>query len=220
MNLTPIVNQLRAYAPSFGKRVASAADYDPQAAASTSMKRPCAYVVFDGLELEESPNSQKVRQVIRESFSVFVEIDMGKGDERGAALVPEIHRLRKEIFRSLIGFRPDDECDPIQAKSVQIDSFNRSVAIVVFEFFTEYMVGRYVKGQDPETWQEAEIAGLKPFDGMDVDVDVIDPIADPNLKKPGPDGRVEFQFSVETNDENASSQTPKRPDRSRSRPQG
>ena len=61
MNLTPIVNQLRAYAPSFGKRVASAADYDPQAAASTSMKRPCAYVVFDGLELEESPNSQKVR---------------------------------------------------------------------------------------------------------------------------------------------------------------
>ena len=131
MNLTPIVNQLRAYAPSFGKRVASAADYDPQAAASTSMKRPCAYVVFDGLELEESPNSQKVRQVIRESFSVFVEIDMGKGDERGAALVPEIHRLRKEIFRSLIGFRPDDECDPIQAKSVQIDSFNRSVAIVV-----------------------------------------------------------------------------------------
>ena len=55
--------------------------------------------------------------------------------------------------------------------------------------------------QPAETWQEAQVDGLKPFEGMDIDVDVIDPIAQP---RPGPDGRIEFKTHVEFKDEEAS----------------
>lgn len=61
-------------------------------------------------------------------------------------------------------------------------------------FFAEFQLGRNLASQPAESWHERELDGLSSFTGATVRVDAIDP-ADPNLKRPGPDGRVELTFS-------------------------
>ena len=63
-------------------------------------------------------------------------------------------------------------------------------------FFAEFQLGRNLPSQPAETWHERELDGLPSLTGVTVRVDAIDP-ADPNLKKPGPDGRLELTFSGE-----------------------
>lgn len=75
---------------------------------------------------------------------------------------------------------------------------NRSKAVYRFRFYTEFQLGRneVAYGQPPapaETWQELEIDGLPPLEGVDMDVDFVDVMVDPNLSPKGPDGRIEIK---------------------------
>ena len=64
----------------------------------------------------------------------------------------------------------------------------------IFQHFRRPQLGRNLASQPAESWHERELDGLSSFSGATVRVDAIDP-ADPNLKRPGPDGRVELTFS-------------------------
>ena len=193
MKLSAVVTQLKKYAKIFEGRVASAAAYDTVSSQTVNFKRPSGFVVFDGYDFEESRNpAGKIVQTVRQTFYLYVELSTKS--ERGSELLDSIDELRKSVFLAIMGFRPDDECDPIQCKTISIDSINREMTVVAFEFFTEFSVGNRGKGDPAETWQDAVIDGLQPLGGIDFNVDVIDPVADP---RPGPDGRIEAQFSTE-----------------------
>ena len=65
-----------------------------------------------------------------------------------------------------------------------------------FSFEAAFQLGRNRASDPAETWEEFELDGLPALEGVDINVDFIDP-ADSNLQRPGPDGRVEATFSVE-----------------------
>ena len=86
--------------------------------------------------------------------------------------------------------------DPIGYAGGEAVVINRARVIYRFSFTAEFQLGRNRQSEPAETWIEHELDGLPPLVGLDVRVDFIDP-ADPNLQRPGPDGRVEAIFSVE-----------------------
>ncbi|QBH21315.1 hypothetical protein EYC51_03430 [Alcaligenes faecalis] len=118
-------------------------------------------------------------------------------NERGDATADALHDLRAEVWRALLGWRPGDEYEPIEYEGGEIIDMNRAVTYYGMTFSAELTVG-YSNGLPsdaiPQTWQEYELAQLPPLKRLNISVDVIDPIADPNLQKPGPDGRVEFKL--------------------------
>lgn len=200
MKLSPIVKQIRQYVPIFNGRVAASLNYE-LGAESTQMPRPCAYVSFDSSEFEQSPRNGLAIQDETDRFSVFVEIDGKKGDERGQSVADILDTIRSQLFVALVGYEPGAEYEPIQVSAISVFSGNRALIVYRFEFSVGRRVGRANKTQPAETWQEAYLDGLKPLEGMDIDVDVIDPIAQPH---PGPDGRIEFETHVEFDNEKAS----------------
>ncbi|MFC3340686.1 hypothetical protein ACFOEY_19540 [Paracandidimonas soli] len=118
---------------------------------------------------------------------------------RGEHTADLLHLLRAEVWRALIGWTPGAGYEPIEYLSGEVTEMDRSVTYYTLLFSAELTVGHYQgtgDGREPETWQEYELAGLPVLEALDAEVDVIDPIADPNLQKPGPDGRVEFQLGV------------------------
>lgn len=200
MKLSTIVKQIRQYVPIFSGRVATSLSYE-LGAVSTQMTRPCAYVSFDSSDFEEAPKNGLSIQNETDRFSIFVEVDGKKGDERAQMAVDVLDEIRRQLFLALIGFEPAPEYEPIQASAISTFDGNRALVVFRFEFSVGRRVGRASRTQPAETWQEAQVDGLKPFEGMDIDVDVIDPIAQP---RPGPDGRIEFETHVEFEDEKAS----------------
>lgn len=108
----------------------------------------------------------------------------------------QLHDLRAELWRALVGFKPGAEYNPIQYDGGELVSFDATRLLYRLRFFAEFQLGRNLPGQPAETWHERELDGLPSFTGVTVRVDAIDP-ADPNLKKPGPDGRLELTFSGE-----------------------
>lgn len=193
MKLSSIVKQLRQYVPVFNGNVTHCLSYE-LGAVSTHMKKPCAYVSFDSSEFEEMPKNGLATQEETDRFSVFVEVDGKKSDEKGQAAADILDTLRQQLFLALVGYEPGEEYYPIQASAISLFDGNRALVVYRFEFATGRRIGRSSRTQPPETWQEAQLDGLKPLEGIDIDVDVIDPIAQPS---PGPDGRIEFKSHVE-----------------------
>ncbi|MNN99460.1 hypothetical protein D3C81_2191030 [compost metagenome] len=77
-------------------------------------------------------------------------------------------------------------------------SIDRARAVYRFTFRAEWWLGGNTPGEaPPETFEELELAGLPLLESITFNVDAIDPMADPNLQKPGPDGRIETVLRVE-----------------------
>ncbi|QBH21475.1 hypothetical protein EYC51_14840 [Alcaligenes faecalis] len=118
-------------------------------------------------------------------------------NERGDATADALHDLRGEVWRALLGWRPGEEYEPIEYEGGEIIDMNRAVTYYGMTFSAELTVGHsggLPADTLPQTWQEYELAQLPPLKRLNISVDVIDPIADPNLQKPGPDGRTEFKL--------------------------
>ena len=95
---------------------------------------------------------------------------------------------------ALVGFKSGTDYSAIVYDGGEMVSINSSRAFYRLRFFAEFQLGRNLPSQPAESWHERELDGLSSFTGATVRVDAIDP-ADPNLKRPGPDGRVEMTFS-------------------------
>ncbi len=188
MKLNLVIAQLRAYCPSFAAaapalpRIAGAAEFK-MVPETVALPVPSAYVI----PLEDSPGPAKsgnaVRQELVESFAVVVALD-NKLDERGQASATALHDLRAEIWKALLGWRPEAHYDGISYEGGSLLQLDRARMWYRFEFGAPMEIG------PSDGWEEGMIAALPKLNTVHVNVDVIEPIAQPS---PGPDGRIEFQ---------------------------
>lgn len=187
MQLEIIIQALRERCPSFQNRVGGAAAFK-DLEESTSLPVPSAFVI----PLDDNPKDTRslnsVRQEMTDSFAVVIAIS-NTVDERGQAAFHSVRDLRAELWAALLGWRPDPDYNGITYEGGTLNRMNRARLWYQFEFGAEMEIG-------PEDgWQDTELAGLPHFDQASFRADFIDP-ADPNLQSPGPDGRVEVQFTA------------------------
>lgn len=185
MQLDLVITQLRAFAPSLAQRVGGAAQFDmlPEKQALTV---PCAYVI----PLEDNPEPSKsmtsVRQEMTESFAVIVALS-NTPDERGQNASISLHTVRAELWKALLGWRPVANYGHTVYEGGSLLQLDRARMWYRFEFGVPMEIG-------PEDgWEQGMLAALPKLKEVRVNVDVIDPIAQPS---PGPDGRIEFQVRV------------------------
>nr|WP_268561273.1 hypothetical protein [Pseudomonas protegens] len=152
--------------------------------------KPAAYVSLVGDLVRQTTQYS----IVREQFEVVVVLDALQ--EHLVTATTQLYDLRAELWRALVGFKPGAEYNPIQYDGGELVSFDATRLLYRLRFFAEFQLGRNLPSQPAETWHERELDGLPSLTGVTVRVDAIDP-ADPNLKKPGPDGRLELTFSGE-----------------------
>ena len=185
MKLTPVIAHLREHCPRFETRVAGAARFEilPEA---TALGVPCAFVVPLTDDPDDPDADNGVGQALAESFAVFVAVSNAQ-DERGQASSDEMHDVRAELWAALLGWRPTTAYGLIRYEGSALVSLDRARMWTRFEFAADTAIG-------PEDgWQQRAQAQLPTFQGVDIRVDVADPIANP---RPGPDGRIEFGSSI------------------------
>lgn len=186
MQLEIIIQALRDRCSSFQGRVGGAAEFK-NLEESTTLAVPSAFVV----PLDDSPTESKslnsVRQGLTDSFAVVVAVT-NTVDERGQAAFRSIRDLRAELWAALLGWRPDSTYNGIVYEGGTLLRMNRARLWYQFEFGADMEIG------PSDGWQERELIGLPHFDGATFRSDYIDP-ADPNLQRPGPDGRIEVEFT-------------------------
>ncbi|MEN5094532.1 hypothetical protein ABE458_27995 [Pseudomonas protegens] len=190
MKLTAVLTQLQTRCPSLAERIIVGINLDTLS--STSPAVPAAYVapLNDLATANMAQNAH--RQIIRDRFEVALLLDAGNPQQA----LDQFHDLRAEVWRALVGFKPGAEYNPIQYDGGELVSLNATRLLYRLRFFAEFQLGRNLPSQPAETWHERELDGLPSFTGVTVRVDAIDP-ADPNLQRPGPDGRLELTFSGE-----------------------
>lgn len=189
MKITPLISQLRDHCPTLANRVAAGIDLTTLQA-DNPLQTPCAYVVPIADLASKSVAQNLNLQPIRDNFEVTLVLDTTDATKA----LDLMHDLRAELWRALVGFKPGSDYQAIAYDGGELVSINSSRALYRLRFFTEFQLGRNLPDQPAESWHERELDGLSSFTGVMVRVDAIDP-ADPNLKRPGPDGRLELTFS-------------------------
>ncbi|WP_085683330.1 MULTISPECIES: hypothetical protein [unclassified Pseudomonas] len=189
MKISPILTQLRAQCPSLAGHIATGVDLallqgDP------NLPMPSAHVLPLSDVASASSSQNSLSQPIRDRFEIILALDATDATKA----LDLLHDLRAELWRALVGFKPDSNYSAIVYDGGETVSINTSRAFYRLRFFAEFQLGRNLPSQPAESWHERELDGLSSFTGATVRVDAIDP-ADPNLKRPGPDGRVEMTFS-------------------------
>ena len=189
MKITPILTQLREQCPSLANRVAAGIDLTTLQA-NNPLTTPCAYVVPIADVASKSVAQNLMLQPIRDRFEVTLVLDTTDATKA----LDLLHDLRAELWRALVGFKPGNDYGAIAYDGGELVSINSSRVPYRLRFFAEFQLGRNLPGQPAQSWHERELDGLSSFTGVTVRVDAIDP-ADPNLQRPGPDGRLELTFS-------------------------
>jgi hypothetical protein len=189
MELNPVIAHVRAYVPVFAGRVAGAARFQilPEAAA---LAVPCAFVIPLDDNPQDSFSQNTTRQRIADAFAVIVALD-NTLDERGQAAAVSVHSARGQLWAALLGWQPDpDRYNGVEYDGGTLLAMDRARVWYQFEFSAATEIG------PDDGWQATQLAGLPPFEGANISVDVIDPAADPNLSYPGPDGRIEHEVRI------------------------
>ncbi|MCP1487988.1 hypothetical protein J3D48_004301 [Pseudomonas fluorescens] len=191
MKLNPIVAHLKATCPTYGGRVAAGIDWD-SVAESAKLPMPAAYVIAAADAASPSKAQNAVIQEVTDQFAVVVVLEAG--DERGQEANDQLHDVRAELWRALVGWKPGPEYTFIEYDKGALVFISRARVIYQYLFTAEFQIGRNNASEPAETWHERELDGLTEFKGVEFEMDSIDP-ADPNLKRPGPDGRIEVKFT-------------------------
>lgn len=189
MNVTTLIAQISAQCPGFQDRVAGGLQWD-SARTDDQLALPAAYVLSAGDAAQES-TTNVVRHIVREQYQVNVAL--ANSDQYGQAATQELHDIRAQLWAALVGFQPAPDDDPLQYSASSMLLIDDNRVVYQFRFFTEFMLGRTDPAGPPETWQEQVNDGLPLLEGVDMDVDFIDPMVDRNLADRGPDGRIEFK---------------------------
>ncbi|WLG96957.1 hypothetical protein [Pseudomonas sp. FP198] len=189
MKITPILTQLREQCPTLARRVAAGFDL-ATLQAQAPLQLPCAYVLATADVASKNAAQNVTLQAVRDRFDAVLVLDATDATKA----LDLLHDLRAELWRALVGFKPGAEYTGVEYDGSELVSINSSRVLYRLRFFAEFQLGRNLPGQPAESWHERELDGLSSFTGATVRVDAIDP-ADPNLKRPGPDGRLELTFS-------------------------
>jgi len=189
MKITPILTQLREQCPTLAHHVAAGFDL-ATVQAEAPLQTSCAYVLPTADIASKNAAQNVTLQAVRDRFDAVLVLDATDATKA----LDLLHDLRAELWRALVGFKPGAEYTGVEYDGSELISMNSSRVLYRLRFFAEFQLGRNLASQPAESWHERELDGLSSFTGATVRVDAIDP-ADPNLKHPGPDGRVELTFS-------------------------
>ncbi|WP_421547940.1 phage tail terminator protein [Pseudomonas sp. QD4] len=189
MRVTSILSQLKEYCRGLESRIFFG-DVADALKVDFMSQSPIVFLLVraDQASLESGKNTNY--QVIRDLFEVLLAIDASHPQQA----LDQLHDLRAEVWRALVGFKPGLDYNPIEYDGGELVSLSATRLLYRLHFFAEFQLGRNLPSQPAETWHERELDGLPSFTGVTVRVDAIDP-ADPNLQRPGPDGRLELTFS-------------------------
>lgn len=198
MRISPVVEHIRQYVPAFEGRVAGGLDTEV-VMGSALMKPPAAYVIQTDDDAADTQSQTSYLQEIRDSIDVVVVLKTQ--DEQGFRDADLLHEIRRQLLLALAGWEPDDEYEGLVYNGGDLVRLDRSRCVYRFSFSAGFTLGRAAydnaPGKPAETWEEYERDGLPSFTGGTLRMDAIDPMADPNLKKPGPDGRIEHEARME-----------------------
>lgn len=182
MELEPVIEALRERLPIFGSRVGGAVQFKALGEKS-ALQIPCAYVIPLDDNASERKAGNTARQEITDGFAVVV-VMSNKPDEKGQGSALNAHNMRTLLWAALLGWCPSEEYDPIVYEGGQLMKLDRA------EMWFQYEFSATTQITDADGWRNTELNGLPHFDGLDVQVDAIEPF-DPNLGATGPDGRIE-----------------------------
>lgn len=189
MKITPILTQLRAQCQSLANHIAVGVDL-ALLQGNPDLPTPSAHVIPLADQASTSTAQNLTCQPIRDRFDIILVLDATDATKA----LDLLHDLRAELWRALVGFKPGSDYSAVVYDGGEMVSINSSRVLYRLRFFAEFQLGRNLPSQPAESWHERELDGLSSFTGVTVRVDAIDP-ADPNLKRPGPDGRLEMTFS-------------------------
>jgi hypothetical protein len=189
MKITPILTQLRAQCPGLANHISVGVDL-ALLQGNADLPTPSAHVTPLADIASNGTAQNLATQPIRDRFEIVLALDATDATKA----LDLLHELRAELWRALVGFKIDSDYSAIVYDGGELVSINSSRVFYRLRFFAEFQLGRNLPSQPAESWHERELDGLSSFTGVTVRVDAIDP-ADPNLKYPGPDGRVELTFS-------------------------
>lgn len=198
MKPSDIVAHLRARCPGFARNVAGGINWDA-IVAETQLPKRAAYVVPTDEKAGDPLHDNVIVQELVEGVDVVVVFPQAKGDESGYGVADEVHAVRKELCLALVGWTPPGSSEPLIYEGRRFVHTDRAKAVYAYSFSAVEVLGHAVLPGTPEeaeTWQELELLGLPPLEGIDISVDLIDPVVDKNLKPEGvgPDGRIELQL--------------------------
>ncbi|WP_200873847.1 hypothetical protein [Bordetella bronchiseptica] len=193
---------MKKYAPVFSGRVAAGLDVDV-VLNSGQMPMPAAYVVMAEDDAGDLLSQTSYMQAISDSIDVVVVLNVR--DEAGHLNADQLHHVRAELLRALAGWEPGPGYDGLVYNGGDLIRLDRARCSYRYSFSAEFQLGRAGSdGADPpppaETWQEFELDGLPKLEGVTLRLDAIDPMTDPNIKRPGPDGRIEHEIRMELPD--------------------
>lgn len=191
MKITPVYTQVATQCVNLAVRVVVGIDLTSQNPFAV-LDTPAVLIVPLTDLSSRSTAVNNSASTIRDRFEVALLLDATNPQQA----LDQLHDLRAEVWRALVGFKPGAEYSPIQYEGGELVPVGNERLLYRLRFFAEFQLGRNRSGQPAETWHERELDGLPSFTGVTVRVDAIDP-ADPNLKSPGPDGRLELTFSGE-----------------------
>ncbi|RFB73824.1 MULTISPECIES: hypothetical protein [unclassified Herbaspirillum] len=189
MKLSPIVAQLRLRCSLFAGRVFGGIDWESLEDAS-KLPMPAAYVIVTDDDPDPNKYQNVAAQDVKDGFDVCVVLEAP--DNKTLERVDQVHDVRALLHLALVGWPPMPNYDPVEYEGGQLVLINRYRLVYRFSFSAGWTLGR-TKGSDPpETWEEWQHDGFPRLEGIDIDVDAIDPMVDKNLKQQGPDGRIEL----------------------------
>ncbi len=202
MQVSLVAEHLKQHVPALHGNVAGGMDTDV-VLGSSQMPVPAAFVIMTEDDAADPYSQTSYLQEIDDTIDVVVVLPVR--DEAGVLVADLLHEVRRQVLRALAGWCPGPEYEGLVYNGGDLIRIDRARCSYRYSFSAEFTLGRAASyrqdgtGEVPpaETWPEVEQDGMPMLEGVTVRVDAIDPMADPNLKKPGPDGRIEIEARME-----------------------
>ena len=179
MNITNIINETKTKCPTFGQRVAGAAEYEGLRN-SSNLQVPAAYVVPMDESAAANATQNSIRQLLTESFMVVVVIS-NQADPRGQTAYNQLHALRAELWRAILGWAPEEGYEPIEFSGGGILYMDRFRLDYGYEFTSEFTI------DDSDTRIADDVAALPAFESVTIQLD---------HKTLPPDGVVDHEIEL------------------------
>lgn len=179
MNITNIINEIKAKCPTFQQRVAGAAEYEGLRN-SSNLRVPAAYVVPMDESASANATQNSIMQTLTESFMVVVVIS-NQADPRGQDAYNQLHALRKELWRAILGWVPDEDYEPIEFSGGSILNMDRFRLDYGYEFTSVFTIDA------SDSRIVDEVSGLPAFESVMIQLD---------HKTLPPDGTVDHEIEI------------------------
>lgn len=187
IDLATIIAALRDKVAAFGGRVSGAAEFEAAFDASGAAIAPAAWVIPLDDSVENLSQSGTV-MALTENFGVYVLID-ASADPRGQAAWNSVTAMRLALWGALLGWVPAEGCSAFAYEGGELVRLDRARLFYRFEFSVVSTI------DDAGSRQRADLDALPAISSVRLNVDIIEPAADPNLTggASGPDNRIEHE---------------------------